>query len=1121
MRGGVVDQSPNGKIDDVEKDKKKKRRPNRRPKQNSSVPACSSVNEIRGKGSEFLGSGSPSNHVLGNGNPSNHVILSERQPPEVSNVAFHSLPTMHINEQATSQEGGNMQNQQMFPSDVGERTFSKSCPVPINCGESMVSYVNKDFLLSQQICHVQRKCFDSHWSVEAVNEALEKGDVFKALFHVNAHNRLEAYCKIDGVPVDVLISGIAAQNRAVDGDIVAIKVDPLSSWTKMKGSNGPSNNSALMDDNNLVPEVTESVGNGDKGKGVLHVDIKSNTCLLPEKGFYFENGSFSGESVNPELIGPVGCNYVNGHYPSAPDMSRTGGSSERNEIASLVGKFCALVSSFPSKRPTGRVVAIVERSTRRDAVVGFLNAKQCVSSREGYRKDGKKKKNSLVSPNHDYIMLTPTNPKFPKMMVFVRDLPDSIKKKLDDCDATVEMELVAAQIDDWGEDNCFPQAHILHIFGRGGEIGPQIAAILFENAIISSEFSSKSLSCLPHLPWEVPQGEFQSRRDLRNLCIFTIDPPSARDLDDALSVERLSNGIFRVGVHIADASYFVLPDTALDIEAQVRSTSIYMLQRKLPMLPSLLSENIASLNPGVDRLAFSIFWDINSSGEILDRWIGRTVIRSCCKFSYDNAQDIIDGLVDVGSFNSLGNTCPQLYGNFEWSDLFRSVKSLQEISQKLKENRFKDGALSLESSKVFFLFDEEGIPYDSMLSGRKDSEYMVEEFMLLANRTAAEVIYRAYPDSALLRRHPEPNLRKLRELETFCGKHGLELDTSSSGQLHHSIERIREKLKNDSVLFNILLSYATKPMQLATYFCSGELKDSENNCGHYALAVPFYTHFTSTLRRYPDILVHRTLVAAIEAEELYLKHKRTFLKLNKGEENTRRCFTGICFDKDAAESDEGQEALSAAASKYRVPCTEILADVAAYCNERKLAGRHAKDASDKLYMWALLKKKKNFLSEARVLGLGPRFMTIYIHKLAIERRIYYDEVEDLRVEWLDATSTLVLSLSTNKRIHWRSSPGKWRTVEEVALVTNPLELKLALDLSGDSREGGASEVEVDTGASYGNPARSLDVIEIEPAVFPLTVHLLSTIPVVLFAVGGDDGPLDIGARLFMSSYLCT
>ncbi|KAL6984402.1 hypothetical protein U1Q18_017779, partial [Sarracenia purpurea var. burkii] len=1003
----------------------------------------------------------------------------------------------------------------------------------------MGSYASKDLLLSHQTCH-QRKYFAPHWSTDSVNEALEKGHVFKALFRVNAYNRLEAYCKIDRLQMDVLISGIPAQNRAVEGDIVAITIDPFSSWAKMKGSAATSNNSGPLDDLNPVSEVTGLVSDSCNGKNKVDAAYGyvngRNSSPFREKGFHYEGGGLFGTNGGPELIehnAAVSCHSsstVNGHYcPSALDTLQIDCSSDLNDVAISVEKLCAITSSFPSKRPTGRVVAIIERSPRRDAVVGFLSVFNYFFNREGCKKEGKKKKNLSISSNLEYITLTPTDPKFSRMMVFVRDLPDVIKKRLEDGDATIEMELVAARIDDWREENCVPEARIIHIFGRGGEIESQIAAVLFENAIRPSEFSAESISCLPHIPWEVPRDEFKNRIDLRNLCIFTIDPSTATDLDDALSVENLSNGIFRVGVHIADVSYFVLPDTALDIEAQIRSTSVYLLRGKLSMLPSLLSDNLGSLNPGVDRLAFSVFWDISVTGKIMDQWIGRTIIRSCCKLSYENAQDIIDGLFNEENFSTSKDGFPQLHDHFDWLDVIRSVKSLNEISKMLKEKRFDEGALCLESSKLVFLFDEDGNPYDGILSERKDSNFLVEEFVLLANRTAAEVIFRAYPDSALLRRHPEPNLRKLREFEAFCRKHGFELDPSSSGRLHHSLERIRETLKNDSALFNIFVSYATKSMQLAAYFCSGDLKDGENDLGHYALAVPLYTHFTSPLRRYPDIVVHRMLAAIIEAEQTYAMHRKTSQKPNDWKELTTRCFTGISFDKDAAESIEGQEALSAAASKYRVPCTEVLADIAAHCNERKLACRHVKDSSDKLYMWFLLKKKEILLTEARVLGLGPRFMSVYVQMLAIERRIYYDEVEDMTVEWLDATSTLVLSLSMHKRSQRRGSPGKCRTVEDIALIKSPCELA-SVELPGDIDKKACANGNTewksigDNGTASPDPSivpksGISDASEIEPTVFPLTVRLLSTIPVALHAVGGDDGPLDIATRLYMSSYL--
>ncbi|KAK6939838.1 Ribonuclease II/R [Dillenia turbinata] len=1115
----VVEQSQTGVVERVDessdKKDKKKRRP-RRSKQNSSSVSgavCSSVNELHAEASESSILGSPPNCVT-----SSVAFSSPGGVGKASHVAFSSMPPMHINEQQSLNEARWVQNQDMPPSEHGRKMFSKSCPEPVSCDEPIGPHTKSGIFPPQQVeGSSQKPCFEPHWPLDAVNEALKKGDVFRALFRVNAHNRLEAYCTINGVPIDVLIDGIDAQNRAVEGDIVAVKIDPFSSWTKMKGSAPTIDNSNATEDGKLFAECPEMTGDS-KGKSKVGAEVG---YFRNKKSVVSSEASPSfGKAACPQLLDPIGYDNPNGHCFSDSNTSHTCSSMDQKEVKNVIGRICSLISSFPSKRPTGRVVAIIEKSPRRDAIVGFLGVKQWLS----YKQDAKKNKHSLTIPDQEYIQLTPTDPKFPRMMVLMKDLPDCIKKRLGEADETVEMDLVAAQIYDWSVESPVPQAYVMHLFGRGGEIEPQIAAILFENAINSSEFSPELLSCLPHLPWEVPEEELHKRKDLRNLCIFTIDPATATDLDDALSIEMCTNGIFKVGIHIADVSYFVLPHTSLDAEAQLRSTSVHVSQRKLPILPPLLTEDIGSLGPGVDRLAFSIIWDITSSGSVLGRWIGRTVICSCCKLSYEHAQDIIDGILDVNSVIAPHHGLPQLHGNFEWPDVIRSVKGLYEISKVLKENRFNDGALTLESSKINFLFDEFGVPFDSIFCGRKDSNFLVEEFTLLANRTAAEVISRAFPGSALLRRHPEPNLRKLKEFEAFCSKHGLELDISSSGRFCHSLEKLREKLKDDSVLFDILVNFASKPMQLATYFCSGDLTVSENDWGHYALAVPLYTHFTSPLRRYPDILVHRTLAAALDAEDMYLKHQRLLTKFKYGKEREKRCFTGICFDRDAAESNEGREALSASAVKNGIPCAEILADIAAYCNDRKLASRHVKDATNKLYMWVLLKNKEILLSEARVLGLGPKFMSIYIQKLAIERRIYYDDVEGLMAEWLETTSTQVLSLSTSKRSHRRGSLGKFKALEDVALVASPyypdLEHCVINKHVHDLR--GSQEVGEDTGRSLEDPEPisriSSSDIEVDPAVFPLTVRLLSTIPVALHALGGGDGPLDIGARLYMSSY---
>lgn len=711
---------------------------------------------------------------------------------------------------------------------------------------------------------------------------------------------------------------------------MAIRIEPLPMWAKMKGSTKSSGNSDPLEGGSSSCDVNDEVlvlTSKGKSKIVAEGDFSCGTNM-------FDVDTPSSNTTHLLLASQENNRLCNGHE-YASGSHQMGPFSGNNEIEDAIGKICSMIISNPSKRPTGRVVSIVERS-HRDTIVGFLNAKAWLEVR---KKHGKKKAERIP------LIVLPKDARFPKMMVFFSELPDSIQERLKHYDMTVKSELVAAQIDDWNEENDLPYAHIVRTFG-GGELQNHIDAILFENSIHDSEFSEESLLCLPYVPWEVPKVEYQCRKDLRNLCVFTIDPSTATDLDDALSVEEISTGLYRVGVHIADVSYFVQPNTPLDIEVQVRSTNVYMSRSKLPMLPPLLSEDLGSLNPGVDKLTFSILWDVDNSGNVVDRWIGRTIIRSCCKLSYELAQDMIDS---ADTF--LSDDLPQLYGSFEWSDVIIRVKNLDKISKLLKVIRFGDGALQLESSKVNFLFDKDGIPYDSVLSQRRDSNFLVEEFMLLANRTAAEVISRAFPYTALLRRHPAPDSRKLKDFEAFCFKYGLELDTSSSTKLQKSLERAREVLKDDPVLVEILMSYAARPMQLATYFCTGDFEDASRNWGHYALAAPFYTHFTSPLRRYADIVVHRTLAAALEAEDLYLKQLP-----NEGQV-VKRCFSGMCFDESAAASQYAREAFSAAAFKHGVPSHSLLTGIASQCNERKLTSRKVKDECDKLYLWILLEKK--------------------------------------------------------------------------------------------------------------------------------------------------------------------
>uniref|UniRef100_A0A0E0CRM8 DIS3-like exonuclease 2 n=1 Tax=Oryza meridionalis TaxID=40149 RepID=A0A0E0CRM8_9ORYZ len=942
-----------------------------------------------------------------------------------------------------------------------------------------------------------RRFFQSHWPEQAVEEAIKGGNAFVGKFR--------AYCTIEGIPVDVLITGVA-QNRAIEGDLVAMTLEPVAYWTRMKGPNITCN--PAIGEGSAVREVGETNGNHDGKKGQTDANCRSGNCSngqpVSDRTHYRHKNSGFSKAVKCE----------NGHA-TVPENCEKDSGEGKSEASRALHRICSMVYSNPSRRPTGKVLAIIKKSPRRDTVVGFLAPFAVCPDPEQQKNQmsmlSKRMNHRASSYFSGLILLLPTDSKFPHMVVNVSTLPDSVRNHLEEGDAA--KELVAARISDWNEESLYPCAHVIQLLGKGGQVKTHMDAILFENAISDAEFSPESMECLPDICWKIPQEELEVRKDLRNVLTFTIDPPTATDLDDAISIEMLSGGIVRIGVHIADVSYFVHPETALDAEAQIRSTSVYTLRRKISMLPSRLSEDLVSLNPGVDRLTFSIIWDIDPHGNIINRWIGRTVISSCCKLSYDLVQDLICS--DGTKFKSASSL--QVHGIFEQDDVIKSLRCLYEISKNLKEIRFKGGALSLETAKLMIQFDEGGAPCDSFRYERNDACFIVEELMLLANMSAAEVISNAFPNCALLRRHPEPNLRKSREFEAFCARNGFELDGSSSGQLHLSLSRMKEKLKDDPVLFDILIFYASKQMQSAEYFCTADLISKRDDWAHYALSVPLYTHFTSPLRRYPDILVHRTLNAVIEAEKMYLKHRRSLTGQNGFNtascEMMHGCFTGLQFSKDAAESKEGSEALSAAAKKFKVPSPDNLGEVAEHCNERKWASRRAEDAGQKLYMWALIKRKEVLVANARVLGLGPKFMSVYVPKLAMERRIHYDEVEGLSIEWLEATGTLVLDSCRNRPPQRRGNQVKYRAFEEVAMMVNPSESIF----SEEDEESGATEAGRDTVKSVLLSDEAVKA-QVAPAVLPLVIQYLSEIPVVLHAIGGEDSALDIGVRLYMSSY---
>jgi len=477
-------------------------------------------------------------------------------------------------------------------------------------------------------------------------------------------------------------------------------------------------------------------------------------------------------------------------------------------------------------RPTCRVVGIVKRNWRQ--YVGHIDR----DSVRGGSKNGQAQQT---------VFLIPMDKKVPKIRVRTRQAASLLGKRV----------LVA--VDSWGRDSRYPVGHFVRSLGELESKGAETEALLLEWDVQFRPFPKTVLDCLPaegH-DWKVPASiedpGWKGRRDLRDKIVCSIDPPGAKDLDDALHAKKLPNGNFEVGVHIADVSNFVRPNNAMDKEASLRGTTVYLVDKRIDMLPHLLGTDLCSLKPYVERFAFSVIWELDPDANIVKADYTKSVIRSREAFTYEAAQLRID---DAS----------------QQDELTEGMRCLMMLSKKLRAARMAAGALNLASPEVRVEAESETAdPIDVKVKESLDTNSLVEEFMLLANISVASKINDAFPQTALLRRHAPPPKTNFEELSNQLKvKKGMELRTDSSKALADSLD---ECVEPHNPFFNTLVRIlATRCMMSAEYFCAGTLSPPEFR--HYGLASEIYTHFTSPIRRYVDLEVHRQLAAAIDYEPL-------------------------------------------------------------------------------------------------------------------------------------------------------------------------------------------------------------------------------------------------------------
>ncbi len=509
---------------------------------------------------------------------------------------------------------------------------------------------------------------------------------------------------------------------------------------------------------------------------------------------------------------------------------------------------------------------------------------------------------------------------------------------------------VLVELLDWKKQDLSPIGKIVKVFGEPGDHQTELDSIIAKNEI-TIDFSQEVKAYTELISEKIDNKEIKQRRDFREITTFTIDPIDAKDFDDALSFEKIDENNFEIGIHIADVSHYVKPSTILDKEAYNRATSIYLVDRVIPMLPEKLSNKVCSLRPNEDKLTFSAVFNFNKKGEINNSWFGRTIIKSNKRFSYQEAQEIIETKKNIISKKN------SLIGKEYKVDqsIVEAIIALDDIAKKIRNEREKNGSINFNRTEVGFILDKEKNPKEIYFKQSADSNKLIEEFMLIANKKVAEVFNEIKNQKHIYRVHDLPDNEKLKSLKYIVKSFGYNLDLTSSKGISRSLNKLLSQIKGKEEQ-NLIESLALRSMSKAEY--------STTNIGHYGLAFTNYTHFTSPIRRYPDVLVHRLL------DQIQNKH---FGKLDKN-----------------------------------------LQKKALYCSEREMVAAKAERDSIKFMQIKFMKNKIGETFSGIISGVSDWGIYVEIEENKCEGMVYIKDIEDDKYYYSEQQQA-ILGTKTNKK----------------------------------------------------------------------------------------------------------